>query len=62
MKGYKLWNSVTKKNFYSRDVVFKQVKEVPIQEVNPIEKEPNKIQFELEGEESDSTEEVELEE
>ena len=29
MKGYKLWNPITKKTIYSRDVVFREVKEVP---------------------------------
>ena len=58
MKGYKLWNPITKKTVYSRDVVFQEVKEVPRQEVNPMEKEPEKIEFKLEGEESDSIEEA----
>ena len=62
MKGYKLWNPITKKMVYSRDVVFQEVKQVPRQEVNPMEKEPEKIEFKLEGEESDSIEEVEYEE
>ena len=51
MKGYKLWNPITKKTVYSQDVVFEEVKEVPRHEVNPMEKEPKKIEFELEGEE-----------
>ena len=59
MKGYNLWNYVTKKIFYNRDVVFREVKEVPRHEVNPKEKELEKIGFELEGEESDSTKEAE---
>jgi hypothetical protein len=29
MKGYKLWNSETKKIVYSRDVVFREVRDVP---------------------------------
>ena len=62
MKGYKLWNPITKKTVYSRYVVFREVKEVPRQKVTPMEKEPEKIEFELEGEESDSIEEVESEE
>ena len=62
MKVYKLWNPITKKIVYSRDVVFREVKEVPRQEVNPMEKEPEKIEFKLEGEEYDSIEEIELEE
>ena len=59
MKGYKLSNSITKKTIYSWDVVFREFKEVPKQEVTPTEKELEKIEFELEGEESDSTEEAE---
>ena len=58
MKGYKLWNPVTKKTVYSRDVVFREVQQVPRQEVTSMEKEPEKIEFELEGEESDSIEEA----
>ena len=57
MKGYKLWNLVTKKIVYSRDVEFREVKELPRKEVTPMEKELEKIEFELEGEESDSIEE-----
>ena len=62
VKGFKLRNSITKKTIYSQDVVYKEVKNVSRQEVTPMEKELEKIEFELEGEESDSTEEVELEE
>jgi hypothetical protein len=28
VKGYKLWNPETKKTVYSRDVVFREVKDV----------------------------------
>ena len=35
MKGYKLWNLVTKKIVYNRDVVFREAKEVPRQKVIP---------------------------
>ena len=62
MKGYNIWNPITKNIVYSWDVVFREVKEVPIQEVNPMEKEPKKIEFELEGEQFASTEEAEWEE
>ena len=62
MKGYKLWNPITKNTVYSRDVVFREVKEVPRQEVNPMEKDPKKIEFKLEGEEFDSIEEAKSEE
>jgi hypothetical protein len=57
IEGYKLWNSVTKNTVYSRDVVFREVKDVPKQEVPQKEKEPETIEFELEGEESDSMKE-----
>ena len=53
MKGYKIWNLVTKKNVYSQDVVFREVQQVPRQEVTPMEREPEKVEFELEVEESD---------
>ena len=39
--------------------MFREVKEVHRHEVNPMEREPEKIEFELEGEESDSIEEAE---
>ena len=49
-KGYKLWNPVTRKVVYNRDVVFREVKYVIKHEVQP--KEPEKIEFELKEEES----------
>ena len=48
MKGCKLWNPITKKTIYSWYVVFREVKDVPRQEVTPMEKEPEKMEFELE--------------
>ena len=62
MKGYNIWNPITKNTIYNRDVVFREVKEVPRQEVNPMENEPKKIEFKLEGEESNSIEEDESKE
>ncbi len=59
LKGYNLWNPVTRKVLYSRDVVFKEVKDVIKHEVQP--KEPEKIEFELKEEESNSTTEEESE-
>ena len=53
LKGYKLWNPETRKVVYRRDVVFREVKGVVKHEVLP--KEPEKIEFELKEEESDST-------
>jgi len=35
LKGYKLWNPVTRKVVYSRDVVFREVKDVIKHEVQP---------------------------
>eukprot|EP00253_Pinus_taeda_P016533 PITA_16533 len=60
LRGYKLWNPVTRKVVYNRDVVFIEVKDVIKHEVQP--KEPEKIEFELQEEESDSTAEEESEE
>ena len=53
LKGYKLWNLVTRKVVYSRDVAFREVKDFIKHEIQP--KEPEKIEFELKEEESDST-------
>jgi hypothetical protein len=43
-------------------VVFREMKDVVKQEVLPSKEEPNKIEFDLNDDESDSTEEQELEE
>ena len=53
LKGYKLWNPVTRKVVYSRDVVFREVKNVIKHKVLP--KEPEKIEFDLKEEELDYT-------
>eukprot|EP00253_Pinus_taeda_P006771 PITA_06771 len=57
--GYKLWNPVTRKVVYNRDVVFKEVKYVIKHEVQP--KELEKIDFDLKEDESYSTVEEESE-
>ena len=62
VKGYNLWNPETKKNVYSRDVVFKEVKEVSKQEFPPMQDEPEKIELELDDAKSESSEEEEAEE
>jgi hypothetical protein len=62
LKGYKLWNPETKKVVYSRDVVFREMKDVVKQEALPSKEEPEKIEFDLKDDESDSTEEHESEE
>eukprot|EP00253_Pinus_taeda_P034280 PITA_34280 len=59
LKGYKLWNPVTRKVVYNQDVVFREVKDVIKHEVQP--KEPVNIEFELKEEESDSVAEEESE-
>ena len=59
LKGYKLWNPVGRKVLYSRDVVFREVKDVIKHEFQPMKDE--KIEFELKEEESDSTAEEESE-
>ena len=59
LKGYKLWNPETRKVVYSRDVVFREVKDVVKHEVLP--KEPEKIEFELKEDESYSTTEEDSE-
>ena len=62
MKGYNIWNLETNNIVYSRDVVFREVKDVPKYEFLLGEEEPEKIEFELEGEKSDSTKEHESKE
>ena len=62
IKGYKLWNLVANKIIYSQDVVFREIKVVSKQEVQPRGEELETIELELEGEESNSVEEDELEE
>eukprot|EP00253_Pinus_taeda_P031654 PITA_31654 len=57
--GYKLWNPITRRFVYSRDVVFREGKDVIKHEFQP--KELVKIEFELKEEESDSVAEEELE-
>ena len=59
LKGYKLWNPVTRKVVYSQDVVFREVKDVIKHEVQT--KETVKIEFELKEEESNSVAEEESE-
>jgi hypothetical protein len=62
VKGYKIWNPETKKTVYSRDVVCREVKDVPKQEFLPRQEEPEKIEFELDDAKSESTKEDEVEE
>eukprot|EP00253_Pinus_taeda_P025361 PITA_25361 len=58
-EGYKIWNLLTRKVVYNQDVVFREVKDVIIHEVQLKERE--KIEFELKEEESNSTTEEESE-
>jgi hypothetical protein len=62
MKGYKLWNLETKKIVYSRDVVFREVKDISKQEFLPRQEEPKKIEFDLDDAKSESIEEDKSEE
>jgi hypothetical protein len=62
VKGYKLWNPETKKIVYSRDVVFREVKDVSKHEFPPTQDEPEKIELELDDAKSKSSEEEEAEE
>ena len=59
LKGYKLWNPETKKVVYSRDVVFREMKDLVKHEVLQSKEEPEKIEFDLKDDESDSTKEHE---
>jgi hypothetical protein len=62
VKGYKLCNPETKKTIYSRDVVFREVKDVSNQEFLPMQDEPKKIEIELDDAKYESSEEEEAEE
>ena len=57
MKVFKIWNHVTKKIVYSQDVEFREVRVLLKNEDQPKKEEPKSIEFELEGDESKSTEE-----
>jgi hypothetical protein len=62
LKSYNLWNLETKKVVYSRDVVFREMKDVFKQEFLPSKEELEKIEFDLKDDEENSTEEHGLEE
>jgi hypothetical protein len=62
MKGYKLWDPASRKTMYSRDVVFKEVGGTSKSEEVQIEKDPEKVRFELRNEEDDSDESTESDE
>jgi hypothetical protein len=62
VKGYKIWNLETKKTVYSRDVVFREVKDVSKHEFLPRQDEPDKIEIDLDDAKSESSEEDEAEE
>ena len=57
IKGYKLWNIVTRKIVYSRDLVFREVKSTPRKEDESKEKGPEKMEFKIKNKGSDSFEE-----
>ena len=45
IKGYKLWNPITRKIVYSQDVAFREVKKTSRNEDEPKEKGPEKTEF-----------------
>ena len=53
LKGYKLWNPITRKIVYSPDVVFREVNRTSRNEDESKEKGPKKMEFELKNEGSD---------
>jgi len=55
VKCCNLWNPIIRKTIYNRDVIFREVKSTPKHEDEPIEVERNKIEFELENGEYEST-------
>ena len=57
IKGYKLWNPVTRKMVYSRDVDFREVKSTSRNEDESKEKGPEKMEFEMKNEGFDYFEE-----
>jgi hypothetical protein len=59
VKGCKLWNPETKKIVYSRDVVFREVRDVSKQEFLPTQDEPKKIKLELDDVKYETFEEEE---
>ena len=61
MKGYKLWNLVTRKTIYNQDLVFREVKSTSRNEDESKEKGPEKMEFELKNEAFDSFEEESFE-
>ena len=50
IKGYKLWNLVTRKTIYSQNVVFREVKSTSTNEDESKEKGLEKMEFELKNE------------
>ena len=57
IKGYKLWNPITRKIVYSQDVVFREVKRISKNKDESKEKGLDKIEFEPKNEGSNSFEE-----
>lgn len=59
VKGYKMWNLVTRKTIYSRDVIFREVESTSRNEDGPKEKEPKKLELEMKNEGFESLEQEE---
>ena len=57
VKGYKLWNPITRKIMYSREVVFWEFERTSKNEDESKEKGLDKMEFELKNKGSDSFEE-----
>ena len=47
IKGYKLWNPITRKIVYNQDVIFQEVKNTSRNEDEPKEKGLEKMEFEI---------------
>ena len=62
VKGYKMWNLVTRTTVYSRDVIFIEFICTSKNEEVKRKKEPKKLEFDLRNESQDSNESTELEE
>ena len=57
IQGYKLWNPITRKIVYSRDVIFIEVKNTSRNEDEPKEKGQEKMEFDIMNKGYDSFEE-----
>ena len=56
VKGYKLWNPMTRKTMYSQDVIFREVGDTSTNEDETREEELQNQEFELKNNDFDSQE------